>query len=398
MTATRLAIGAGTLLAGLVAAMLLWRTSLPGDVPVPSLSAEELFPRALLDRTAAYARGARLLFVVGVLVHLVVLVALVRLGAALARRARGPEVVRGLEILVFVALATWLAALPVAVASHWWRRRYGLSEAAYLDALLLNPWLELVGSLLLGCLALASAMLLARRLGRRWWLAGAPALILVGAAWTLLQPLVLAPNLDRLDDPRLAAEIRRLGSREGVAVDRVDVRRASERTTRANAEVYGLGATRTVVLWDTLLDGRYTDAEIRFLVAHELGHVRAEHVWKGLAWLALLALPLVWLLSRVVRLDDAAEVPRAVLAVYVLGLLVLPLENAISRRYEREADWLGMRATQEPAAAEATVRRFVRTNLTQPDPPSVVHVLLGTHPTPLERIELARSPVLRAGS
>jgi STE24 endopeptidase len=264
--------------------------------------------------------------------------------------------------------------------------------------MLLSPWLELVGSLLLGCLALASAMLLARRLGRRWWLAGAPALILVGAAWALLQPLVLAPNLDRLDDARLAAEIRRLGAREGVAVDRVEVRRASERTTRANAEVYGLGATRTVVLWDTLLDGRYTDAEIRFLVAHELGHVRAEHVWKGLAWLALLALPLVWLLSRVVRLDNAAEVPRAVLAVSVLGLLVLPLENAISRRYEREADWLGVRATEEPAAAEATFCRFVRTNLTQPDPPSVVHVLLGTHPTPLERIELARSPALRGGS
>ena len=301
-------------------------------------------------------------------------------------------------MLAVVALVTWVAGLPVAVASQWWRRRYGLSESGYLETLLLSPWLELLGGFLLGCVALAAGMLLARRLGRRWWLAGAPALVLVGAAWTLLQPVVLAPNLERLDDPRLAAEIRRLGEQEGVTVDRVEVRRASERTTRANAEVYGLGATRTVVLWDTLLDGRYTDAEIRFLVAHELGHVRARHVWKGLAWLALLAPPLVWLLSRVVRLDDPAQVPRAVLAVFVLGLLVLPLENAISRRYEREADWLGLRATHEPRAAEATFRRFVRTNLTQPDPPRLVQALLGTHPTPLERIELARSPVLRAGS
>jgi len=258
--------------------MLLWRTSVPDHLPVPSLSAEDLFPQALLDRTASYARGARLLFLAGVLVHLAVLVMLVRLGPAIARRTRGRAVVRGLQVLAVVALVTWVAGLPVAVASQWWRRRYGLSDSGYLETLLLSPWLELLGGFLLGCVALAAGMLLARRLGRRWWLAGAPALVLVGAAWTLLQPLVLAPNLERLDDPRLAAEIRRLGEQEGVTVDRVEVRRASERTTRANAEVYGLGATRTVVLWDTLLDGRYTDAEIRFLVAHELGHVRARHV------------------------------------------------------------------------------------------------------------------------
>ena len=371
---------------------------MPSDLHVPSLTAEELFPQPLLDRTAAYARGARLLFLVGVLVHVSVLLALVRLGPTLARRHRGPAVARGLQTLALVALVTWLAGLPVAVAAHWWRRRYGLSDAGYVEALLLSPWLELLGAFVLGCVALAVGMLLARRLGRRWWLAGAPALVLVGAGWTLLQPVVLAPKLDRLDDARLAAEIGRLGDREGVAVDRVEVRRASERTTRANAEVYGLGATRTVVLWDTLLDGRYTDAEIRFLVAHELGHVRAHHVWKGLGWLLLLAPPLIWLLARSVRVDDPAEVPRAVLAVYLLGLLVLPVENAVSRRYEREADWLGVRATQEPRAAEATFRRFVRTNLTQPDPPRLVHLLLGTHPTPVERIELTRSREPRAGS
>lgn len=378
--------------------MLLWRTSVPGDLDLPSLETAALFPAPLLERTAAYARGARLLYLATLIVDLAVLLALVRVGPALAGRLRGPTVVRGLGVFVVVAVTTWLAGLPLAAASQWWRRRYGLSNAGTLDAIVLNRWAELAGSLVLGAAALAVAMLLALGLGRRWWLAGAPALVLVGAAWILLQPVVLAPKLDQLDDPRLAAEIRRLGAREGVTVDRVEVRRASERTTRANAEVYGIGATRTVVLWDTLLDGRYTDGEIRFLAAHELAHVKAHHVWKGLAWLALLALPLVWLLARLVRVQEPAQVPRAVLVVFCLGLLVLPLENAVSRRYEREADWIGMRATGEPGAAEATFRRFVRTNLTQPDPPRWIHVLLGTHPTPLERVELARSPALREGS
>ncbi|HSC90393.1 MAG TPA: M48 family metalloprotease [Gaiellaceae bacterium] len=398
MTATRVGIGIATLLAWLAGAALLWRTAVPGDLVRPSLSASALFPAPLLERTADYARGARVLWLAGALVQLLTLVALVPLGPRLVPRLRGPAVARGVQLLLVVLAATWLARLPVAVAAQWWRRRYGLSDAGYVRSLVLGPWLELVGSALVACAALAVGMLLARRLGRRWWLAGAPALVAVGAGVVVLQPLLLAPKLEPLRDGRLAAEIRALGDELGVAVDRVEVRRASERTTRANAEVYGLGATRTVVLWDTLLDGRYPFAEIRFLAAHELAHVEARHVWKGLGWLVLLAVPCVWLLSRVVRLEDPAEVPRAVLAVVLIQLAIVPLTNAVSRRYEAEADWIALRATHDPGAAEATFRRFVRTNLTQPDPPAWARVVLGTHPTTLERIETARSPALRAGS
>ena len=362
------------------------------------MSATALFPAPLLDRTEDYARGARLLWVAGIVVQLAVLAALVPLGPRLASRLRGPALARGVQLLLVVVAVAWLARLPVAVAAHWWRRRYDLSEAGYVDRLLLDPWLELLGSVLVAAAALVAGMVLARRLGRRWWLAGAPALVAVGAAVVLLQPLLLAPNLDPLRDPRLAADVRALGSEVGVTVDRVRVRRASERTTRVNAEVYGVGATRTVVLWDTLLDGRYPRPEIRFLAAHELAHVEARHVWKGLGWLALLAVPAVWLLARVVRLDDPGQVPRAVLAVVAIQLALLPLVNALSRRYEAEADWLAVRATHEPAAAEATFRRFVRTNLAQPDPPAWARLVLGSHPSVLERIETARSPALRAGS
>ena len=344
----------------------------------------------VLERAETYARGARLLWLAALLVELAVLAALVPLGPRLARRMRGPAVARGVQVLLVVLAAVWLARLPVAVTAQWWRRRYGLSHAGYLDRLVLNPWLELLGSVVLACVALAAGMLLARRLGRRWWLVGAPVLVVVGAASVLLQPLVLAPKLDRLEDPALAAELRVLGDRLGVEVDRVEVRRASERTTRVNAEVYGLGATRTVILWDTLLDGRYSDDEIRFLAAHELAHVKAHHVWKGLGWLVLLAPPLVWILSRAVRLEDPGQGPRAVLVVGLLQLAILPLTNAVSRRYEAEADHLALEATGEPAAAEATFRRFVRTNLSDPSPPAWARLLLATHPTTEERIRAVR--------
>jgi STE24 endopeptidase len=388
----RWAIGTGTVLGWLVAATLLWHADTGASDGGPVA-----FGVDVLERAEAYARGARLLWLVALAVELVVLVALVPRGPRLARRMRGPAVVRGLQVLLVVLAAVWLARLPVAVTAQWWRRRYGLSHAGYLDRLVLEPWLELLGSVAIACVALAGGMLLARRFGRRWWLVGAPALVVVGAVSVLLQPLLLAPKLDRLDDPALAAEIRELGDRLGVEVDRVEVRRASERTTRVNAEVYGLGATRTVVLWDTLLDGRYTDAEIRFLAAHELAHVKAHHVWKGLGWLVLLAPPLVWILSRAVRLEDPGQVPKAVLVVVLLQLAILPLTNAVSRRYEAEADHLALEATGDPVAAEATFRRFVRTNLNDPSPPRWARILLATHPTSEDRIRAARSSAAPRG-
>ena len=111
------------------------------------------------------------------------------------------------------------------------------------------------------------------------------------AAVLVLTPLVVSPRLAPLEDRRLAAEIERLAEREGVGDVRVEVENASRRTTVPNAEAIGVGPTTRVVLWDTLLDGRFSDREIRSIAAHELAHVGRDHLWKGIAWFALFALP-----------------------------------------------------------------------------------------------------------
>ena len=97
-------------------------------------------------------------------------------------------------------------------------------------------------------------------------------------------------------------------------------------------------------------------------------------------------------------LRDPRAIPRAALVLVVLlQLAALPLANAISRRYEAEADWQALRLTSDPRSAEALYRRFARTNLSDPDPPWLLHVLLDTHPSLLERIATARAAALRAG-
>jgi STE24 endopeptidase len=383
MTATRI-VGAATLVVWIAAAVLLWRTEVPGDLELPDVGAAEVFSERHLEEAADYARGHRLLWIGSTVASLLVLVLLVR------RPPRGSPVV----VLLACLAALWLVRLPFGLAAQWWRRRHDISAQSYLDWLV-SPWLELLGALAVAVFALLLAIALERRLGRRWWLAGGPALAVLGAAVILLQPLLWAPRLEPLRDPGLTADITALAGELGVDVDRVEVKEASDRTVRANAEVAGIGPTRRVVLWDTLLDGRFERGEIRWVAAHELAHVGRRHLWKGLAWFALLALPIAWVVARATErrggIGRPEAVPVAVLAVVTIQLALLPFANAVSRRYEAEADWLALAATQDPASARALLVKFSHIGLADPDPPAWSRALLSSHPPLIDRIAMTRA-------
>lgn len=381
-------------LLGATAAVLLWRTEVPGDLRLERVAPAQVAGEAQLRESERYGRVARGLRLGSALAQLAALALLVAATPRLERRFRLGWLARGLALLGLALATVWLVRLPFGAAAHWWRRRHGLSEQGYLGWLT-DPWPELLATVGTATLAVAAAMLLARRLGRGWWVAGGPALAAVGAAVVLAQPLVQSPRLEPLADPRLEREVLALAAAMEVPAVGVAVEDASRRTTRVNAQVIGTGATRRVVLWDTLLDGRLSPAEVRFVVAHELAHVGRRHTQKGVAWLALLALPLAWALARVTELRGGlarpGAVPVAVLAAVGLQLAVLPVANAISRRYEAEADWLALRATGDPDAAVAVFRRFAAENLAQPEPPAWARVALGSHPPLVARVAMAEA-------
>jgi len=392
MTATRKAATLVLFAAIWIAvAALLWRT----DVPSTAVHSEDGLP-AVAPRVAAvggaYSRVARLLVLGGIVGQLAAIAALVALTRRGLPRLRGPALARSLQVLALVLAVAWLGRLPFRIALHWWRRRHGLSSQPYLDWLL-APWLELLALGAAAALGLVVATLLARRLGERWWIAGAPALALVGAAALLVQPLVLAPRLEPLRNPRLAAEVRALAREQGIAHVDVVERHVSDRTRTVNAEVAGLGPTLQVVLWDTLRN-RVDERQLRFLVAHELAHVSRSHMLKGLAWFALLTPLLTYAVARATRrrggIAHPRAVPVAVLTVVALELALLPAGNAISRRYEREADWVALETTGDPDAAIGLFRRFADENLTDATPPPWATILFGTHPSLEDRIDAAR--------
>jgi Zn-dependent protease with chaperone function len=372
----------------LVVASLLWRTAVPGGLELLDLDAATVFPAEFLERSERYERFHRANWAVATLVQLVVFFAVVKL----APRFRWRSVPGGVALGVGTLVLAWVAKVPFVLVAQWWRRRYGVSDADY-STILVDPWLERIGGLAAAAAAIAVFMLLARRLGDRWWLVGGPAFALVGSAFLLAQPFLLAPRLEPLRDRALVAEIQDLAREQGVGEVDVEVRDASRRTRALNAEFYGVGPTRRVVIWDTALE-RLTRPELRVLISHELGHVQAHHLWKGIGWLFLLAIPGAWIVALVTGrrggLGRPAAVPLALLTLTVLELALLPATNAVTRRYEREADWLSLRTTADPTSFESLTRKLAEAALAEPAPPGWAKVVLETHPTPLERVQLAR--------
>ena len=383
----------------ITAAALLWRTKVP-SLSLPTLDPRDYFSPAELERIQDYRSVSRVLFLGSLAAQIVVLALLVwkagGLAAGLGRIGRG-RVRTAVLVGLAVVGSTWLAALPFAAVTQHRRREFGLSEQGW-GGWLRDQCVSLGVEAVLVTIGVAGAVWLAARLGPRWWLAAAPALVGIAALFILAQPLVVQPLFNRFEplrDRALAARIESIASRMGVNVDDVLVADASRRTTTANAYVAGIGPTRRVVLYDTLLDGRFTEGEILAVSAHELAHVERRHLWKGIAWFALFAVPGVWLLAKITdRLGGLAQprlVPLGLAFVFAYMLLTQPLQNAVSRRYEAEADWLGIQATHDPAAFVGLERRFVTTSLADPDPPAWVTIWLGTHPTPMERIAMAES-------
>jgi STE24 endopeptidase len=193
----------------------------------------------------------------------------------------------------------------------------------------------------------------------------------------------------------LATEIRQLARKEGVGSTPVRIQKVSGETKAANAMATGIGPSARVFIWDTFLDGRFTPREIKVVAAHEFAHVAHRHIWKGIAWSALITIPGFFLVALLTRRRGGMErpevVPFALLVLAVFGLAVTPFGNAVSRRYEAEADWAALQTTRDPDPAESMFKKFTVYDLVQPNPPGWSYVWLDNHPTVAQRVAMARA-------
>jgi STE24 endopeptidase len=294
-----------------------------------------------------------------------------------------------------VAVVVDLVQLPLAFwRGHLRERAWGFSRQSA------GSWLgDRVKGLGVGVLLTAAAWTAAVGLARTfrgWWpLAGAGALAAGVLVVSFLAPVVFEPLFNRfrpLEDEQLASALRALGEQAGVPVRDVLVADASRRTTKVNAYVSGLGGTRRIVLYDTLLAAAGAP-EVKLIVAHELGHRRERDVLKGtlLAMLgAVVAVLVLWAVLGT-RVASPRELPQALLVFTVLELAGLAPAAALSRRWERRADRCSLDLTGDLEAFEQAHLDLARKNLADLAPPRLVYLLLFTHPTPPERLALGRA-------
>ena len=366
----------------------------------------DLFAREEIERARRYHRplyralGADLLLELGVLLAIV----FGPPGDWLFGATGGPWWARTLELVALVAGVGTLVRLPISMWRGWvYERRWGLSTQT------LRGWLwDRVKGLVVG-VALSGLALLALVGSIRAWPVWWPAVAAPGAAaltlvLSLVAPVVFERLFNRfwpLPDASLAADLRELSERAGVPLRTMLVTDASRRTRKHNAYVSGLGPTRRLVVFDTLLEDA-PPGELRGVVAHELGHRRFRHLAAGtLLGMtgAAAAVLILWGLLSWGGLVSAADVrgpgdprivPLILLVLWLLELGALPFETWLSRRWERAADRFALELTGDGEALERMHRRLALANLADLDPPPLLYKLLFTHPTPPERVAAAR--------
>lgn len=381
-------------LAWLVAAPLLWRSRVPDDLSLPKLDPGSAFGSSELARTEHYERFLRIDTVLALVATVVALLVLARRAPRLARGTGLGPIGAGMIVGMITLVVVWAVNLPFAIATRWWEQRYDLAHGPWIDWFI-EPWAQLGGEVVFVMLQIAIVMLLARRYPRHWWLPVTPIFLGLAILALAVSPYLFAFTVNPPKGPELRQDVQTLERAEGISGTPVDVEKVSNLTSQANAFAAGLGPTTRVVIWDTLLDGRFSRGEIRFVLAHEFGHVARGHLWKGIVWAALFAFPLAFALAQITRrrggLGDPGVLPYGVLVLVLLQVALTPAQNVVSRHMESEADWMALQTTSDPHSGRVLFQDFAKTSLAQPNPPTWSYIFFETHPTLMQRIAMTEA-------
>jgi STE24 endopeptidase len=329
---------------------------------------------------------------------------LTRRGLRLVRAAASRLRWWWLQTLAAVAVTAallWLVTAPLAVWQEVVLRRWGLSTQDW-GGWLVDEGKGLVLTVVLTGLGLVLLVGLARLLPRWWFVpAGLGAAGLV-FAMSFVYPVVVEPvfnDFRPMASGPLRTSLLHLARRDGVPVEEVLVADASRRTTSLNAYVSGFGSTRRIVVYDTLL--HEPDAEVRSIVAHELGHADADDVLvnstigaAGTA-AAVAALALIvesgWARRRGLGGARDPVVAATVLALSsALTVVGSPVQSLVSRQVEARADRHALILTHQPQAMIDVQQNLAVRNLSDLDPSWFSYLMFATHPTAGQRLAMAR--------
>jgi len=304
-------------------------------------------------------------------------------------------IVMGLHVCVSFPLSLY--------SGHVLEHRFGLSNQTF------GGWLWRYAkrnalALALGVPLMLGLYWLIWTTGAYWWLVAAGAFFLVSILLGQLAPVLILPlfyKIEKLEPCELAERISRLAQGTGLSIEGVYRMHLSDETVKANAMLAGLGRTRRVLLGDTLLDA-FTPEEIEVIFAHEIGHHVFRHIRKLIAAGIVYSVAGFWICDRLLLGaigDWDGKVDYAVVPVWTLPLLMLiltvfatlsePLQNLLSRRYERQCDRYALERTGLKGAYVSAFRKLAKLNKDDPNPHWLDVLLFHSHPPIAQRLAMA---------
>lgn len=376
----------------------------PRDIEQPvQVDENAYFSHAELTKARDYGSGQRLILVGGLLAEGVVLVLLATGRPAVSRRVL--ERLGERPVLGGAAAAAGLSVTVAAVTLPFgiWAQQRSVDVGLSTQSIggFLSDWGKgtAIGAVLAGLVGTFGLWLM-RRFGSRWWIPGSAAVLAGAAIVTWLAPVLIAPLFNKFDElppGQARSDVLELANKAGVDVGHVYEVDASKRTTAINAYVNGLGSSKQVVLYDTLI-GDLNQGERRAVVAHELGHVHGNDIQRGLLFVAIvtpLSLVFVSLMATGLGRRRGAEpgtpayLPALALAIAATSFVIGIAGNQLSRSVESRADTFSLQLTNDPRGMIELQQQLADRNLSDPDPPGIFSFLFGTHPSAVDRIGAA---------
>jgi Zn-dependent protease with chaperone function len=376
----------------------------PRDIEQPvHADPNSYFSHQELTTARDYASGQRLILVGSLVAEGAVLVLLATGRPGVSRRALerlgarpvlgGAAAAAGLSVVVAVI------TVPFGIWAHERSVDVGLSTQSLGGYL--SDWgkATAIGAILAGAVG-TFALWLMRRFGRRWWIPGSVGVVIGAAVITWLAPVVIAPLFNKfkeLPPGQARTDVLDLAQRADVDVGHVYEVDASRRTTAINAYVNGIGPSKRVVLYDTLLKD-LNRGERNAVVAHELGHVHGADIRRGLVFVALITpLSLLFIsgMGTAIARPRGAEpgqpsyLPAFALAIAATSFVIGITGNQLSRAVEARADTFALQLTDDPRGMIELQQQLADRNLSDPDPPDVYSFVFGTHPPAIDRIGAA---------
>lgn len=236
------------------------------------------------------------------------------------------------------------------------------------------------------------------KFGELWWLPLAIGLFFFSVILAQLVPIIVLPLFYKvvpLQNENLKTKIANLAKQAGLRVENVYSFNMSKNTKKANAAFTGLGKTKRILLGDTLLDN-YSDEQIETVVAHELGHYKRKHIIKNLLIGTVTSFLTLFLIAKLYNyslswfgfssITQISAFPLLALWAMLIGLIITPLTNSLSRKFEYEADEYAVASTKKANAFITVLEKLTEQNLGDKNPHPFVEWFFYSHPSINKRI------------